>query len=162
AYFRIGGIDHSSDHARLLWSFDDKGSEFYTLKVRDLETGQDLSDVVRNTGGSGQWDAGNRGFFYTRLDDNHRPSQIYHHALGTDVATDRLIYEEEDAGFFMSVGGTRLNDWIMISINDHETTEYRLLPADRPDVEPVVVKARESGVQYDLEEGGDVFFILTN
>ena len=162
AYFRIGGVDHAGDHKRLVWGYDDKGSEFYTLKVRDLETGRDLADVVADTGGEGQWDAANGGFFYTRLDDNHRPSQVFHHRIGTDAAEDRLVYEETDPGFFMSVGGTRLNDWIMIAISDHETSEYRLLPAAEPDLEPILVKAREPGIQYDLEEGGDVFFILTN
>jgi oligopeptidase B len=162
AYFRIGGVDHSSDHRRLVWSFDDKGSEFYTLKVRDVESGTDLDDVVADSGGSGEWDAANTGFFYTRLDPNHRPSQVHYHRLGALSSADRLIYEETDPGFFMSVGGTRRGDWIMIAINDHETSEYRLLPADRPDAEPVLVKARQDGVQYDLEEGGDVFFILTN
>ena len=162
AYFRIGGVDHSGDHERLVWGFDDKGSEFYTLKIRDLQTSADLTEIVPNTGGEGEWDATNDGFFYTRLDDNHRPSQVFHHRIGTDTAQDRLVYEETDPGFFMSVGGTRLNDWIMISISDHETSEYRLLPAATPDAEPVLVKAREAGIQYDLEEGGDVFFILTN
>ncbi|WP_187970158.1 S9 family peptidase [Aquibium microcysteis] len=162
AYFRIGGTDHSSDHARLLWAFDDKGSEFYTLKVRDVASGTDLPDRVPDTGGGGVWTAANDGFFYTRVDPNHRPSKILHHALGTDAADDRLVYEETDPGFFMSVGGTRTNDWILISINDHETSEYRLIPAADPMAEPKTVRARELGVQYDLEEGGDVFFILTN
>lgn len=162
AYFRIGGVDHSGDHRRLVWGFDDKGSEFYTLRVRDLDTGADLDDLVSDTGGSGEWDAANAGFFYTRLDANHRPSQVLYHRLGTAPSQDRLVYEEADPGFFMNVGGTRLGDWIMISINDHETSEYRLLPASMPEAEPVLVKAREEGVQYDLEEGGDVFFVLTN
>src|SRR5690606_36814101 len=160
AYFRIGGVDHSGDHERLVWGFDDKGSEFYTLKIRDLQTSADLTEIVPNTGGEGVWDATNDGFSYTRLDVNHRPSQVFHHRIGTDTAQDRLVYEETDPGFFMSVGGTRLNDWIMISISDHETSEYRLLPAAMPDAEPALVKARETGIQYDLEKGGDVFFIL--
>lgn len=162
AYFSLGGIDHSNDHKKLIWGYDDKGSEFYTLKIRDLESGIDLEDVIENTGGSGEWNSENTGFFYTRLDDNHRPSQIFYHDIGQAASQDRLVYEETDPGFFMDVGGTRLRDWIMISVSDHETSEYRLLPANQPDAEPVLVKARETGVQYDLEEGGDVFFILTN
>src|SRR5690606_18999201 len=70
AYFRIGGVDHSGDHKRLVWGHDDKGSEFYTLRVRDIETGSDLADTVADTGGSGEWDAMDTGFFYTRLDEN--------------------------------------------------------------------------------------------
>jgi len=159
AYFNLGGIDHSGDHRRLLWGFDDKGSEFYTLKVRDLASGADLPDIVTDTGGSGTWDAAGSGFFYTALDPNHRPSKIFYRPLGGEG---RLVYEEADPGFFMSVGGSRRNDWIFIAINDHETTEYRLIPAADPLAAPRVVVARETGLQYDLEEGGDVFFILTN
>jgi oligopeptidase B len=162
AYFRLGGADHSSDHHLLLWGFDDKGSEFYTLKVRNIETGADFGDEIEDTGGSGEWDAANDGFFYTRLDENHRPSRIFYHRMGANPGDDRLVYEEKDHGFFMDVSGTRLNDWIMIGINDHETSEYRLLPAGDPLAEPVLVKAREAGVQYDLEAGGEEFFILTN
>ena len=161
-YFRLGSADHSPDHARLLWGYDDKGSEFYDLKVRDLETGADLDDRVADTGGSGVWAAGNDGFFYTRLDENHRPSKVLFHRLGTDTASDRLIYEETDPGFFMNVGGTRTQDWAFVAIHDHETSEYHVLPAADPTAAPKCVRPRETGVQYDLEEGGDIFFVLTN
>jgi oligopeptidase B len=162
AYFRLGSIDHSSDHKRLLWGFDDRGSEFFSLRVRDLATGTDLSDQIADTGGSGIWSAANDGFFYTRLDANHRPSKVLFHQLGDDPANDRLVYEETDPGFFMDVGGTRSNEWILIGINDHETSEYRIFSAADPSAEPKVVSSRETGLQYDLEEGGDIFFILTN
>ena len=161
-YFRIGGSDHSSDHRRLLWSFDDKGSEFYSLRVRDIAAGKDLGDEVPDTSGGGVWNAANDGFLYTRVDENHRPSKLFFHAIGTDVAADRLVYEESDPGFFMDVGGSRTNEWIFISINDHETSEFRLLRTDDATGTPKLVAARETGLQYDLEEGGDVFFILTN
>lgn len=162
AYFRIGGTDHSSDHKRLIWSFDDKGSEFFTLRVRDVDTGRDLGDLVPDTSGGGVWNAGNDGFLYTRVDENHRPSKLFFHKLGSDVSENVLVYEESDPGFFMDVGGSRNNDWIFISINDHETSEFRLLRSDDPTGSPQLVAARETGLQYDLEEGGDVFFILTN
>ncbi|PBC02630.1 S9 family peptidase [Mesorhizobium sp. WSM3860] len=161
-YFRLGGFDHSADHRKLLWAFDDKGSEFFALRVRDVASGKELTDLIPDTGGGGVWNAGDDGFFYTRLDDSHRPSKVFFHALGDSPENDRLIYEETDAGFFMDVSGTRSNDWIMIGINDHETSEYRLLSADEPFAEPKLVAARQTGLQYDLEEGGDVFFILTN
>ena len=162
AYFRIGGLDHSSDHKRLLWAFDDKGSEFFELHVRDLATGKDLPDQIHDTGGGGVWNADNSGFFYTRLDENHRPSKIFFHALGAAPSEDRLVFEETDPGFFMNVGGSRRKDWIFISVNDHETSEYHLLSMAEPEKRPLLIAAREAGIQYDLEEGGDVFFILTN
>lgn len=162
AYFRIGGADHSPDHKRLVWGYDDKGSEFYTLMVRDLETLADLTDRVPDTGGGGVFDARGEGFFYTRLDPNHRPSKLLYHRVGTDAAQDRLIYEEKDPGFFMGVGGSRLDDFIFIDIHDHETSEVWLVPAADPLAAPKLVSRRETGVEYDMTEGGDVFFILTN
>jgi oligopeptidase B len=161
-YFRLSGADHSSDHSRMIWGYDDKGSEFFTLSVRELSTGRDLDDRIENTGGGGTWTPDAAGFFYTRLDDNHRPSSVYYHLIGTPQADDRLVYEEKDAGFFMGVGGSRLDDFIFIDIHDHETSEFRILPANDPTAVPLLVARRETGVEYDLTEGGDVFFILTN
>ena len=162
AYFRLGGVDHSTDHSRGLWSYDDKGSEYYTLRVRDLATGEDLADVIESTGGGGAWAPDGKSFFYTVLDDNHRPSKIFHHIVGTPQSDDRLVYEEEDPGFFMGVGGSMLDDFIYIDIHDHETSEYWLLPTSDLTGKPQLVAARETGLEYSLSEGGDVFYILTN
>ncbi|OCP24515.1 MULTISPECIES: S9 family peptidase [unclassified Ensifer] len=162
SYFRLAGLDHSSDHSRGLWGYDDKGSEYFTLKVRDLSTGEDLTDVIENTGGGGAWAPDGKSFFYTVLDDNHRPSKIFHHVLGTPQADDRLVYEEKDPGFFMSVGGSLIDDFIYIDIHDHETSEYRLLSTKELTAEPKLVAGRVIGLEYEMTEGGDVFYILTN
>jgi oligopeptidase B len=162
AYFRISSADHSPDHTKMLWGYDDKGSEFFRLRVRDLETLADESDDIADSNGGGAWDAACEGFFYSKLDANHRPSKLYYHKLGTKQDDDRLIYEEADVGFFMGAGGSRLNDFIYISVYDHETSEVRLVRANDPLGEPVMVRPREKGVEYELEEGGDIFFILTN
>ncbi len=162
AYFRIAGLDHSSDHARGIWGYDDKGSEYFTLKIRDLATGEDLADVVENTGGGGAWAPDGKSFFYTVLDENHRPSRIYHHVVGTRQSEDRLVYEESNPGFFMSVGGSLLDDFIYIDIHDHETSEYRLLSTNDLTAEPQIVAERVTGLEYSMTEGGEVFYILTN
>ncbi len=162
AYFRLAGIDHTSDHSRGLWGYDDKGSEYYTLRVRDLATGKDLEDVIENTGGGGAWAPDGKSFFYTVLDDNHRPSKIFHHIVGTPQSDDRLVYEEEDPGFFMGVGGSMLDDFIYIDIHDHETSEYLLIPTSDINATPQMVSVRETGLEYSMTEGGDVFYILTN
>ncbi|PCK85209.1 S9 family peptidase [Rhizobium sophoriradicis] len=162
AYFRLAGLDHSSDHGRGIWGYDDKGSEFFTLKVRDLSTGQDLDDVIENTGGGGVWAPDGKSFFYSALDENHRPSKVFHHIVGRPQSEDRLVYEETDAGFFMGVGGSLLDDFIYIDIHDHETSEYRLLSTRDLTAEPKLVAAREEGIEYSMTEGGDVFYILTN
>ncbi|MEK1867405.1 MAG: S9 family peptidase, partial [Ensifer adhaerens] len=162
AYFRLGGLDHSTDHSLGIWGYDDKGSEYFTLRVRDLATGEDLADVIENTGGGGAWAPDGKSFFYTVLDDNHRPSKIFHHILGTAQTDDRLVFEETDPGFFMSVGGSLLDDFIYIDIHDHETSEYRLLSTKDLTAEPKLVAERVTGLEYAMTEGGDVFYILTN
>ncbi|MCD2180925.1 S9 family peptidase [Rhizobium sp. GN54] len=161
-YFRLSGIDHSTDHTLGIWGYDDKGSEYFTLRVRDLATFQDRDDLVENTGGGGVWAPDGKSFFYTLQDENHRPSKIFHHILGEQQSQDRLVYEEKDPGFFLSVGGSLLDDVIYIDIHDHETSEYRLLSTKDLFAEPAIVAPRQTGLEYSMTEGGDVFYILTN
>ncbi len=161
-YFRLSGIDHTTDHSFGIWGYDDKGSEYYTLRIRDLATKQDLDDVLENTAGGGVWAPDGKSFFYTLQDENHRPSKVFHHIVGQPQSADRLVYEEKDPGFFMGVGGSLLDDFIFIDIHDHETSEYRLLSTKDLTAEPVLVAEREEGVEYSMTEGGDVFYILTN
>ncbi len=162
SYFRLGGVEHSADHRRLLWGADDNGSEYFTLRARDLGDGADLPDRVERSDGSGVWTADGAGFFYVRLDDNHRPVQVLHHVLGRPPAEDRVVYDEADPGFFISIDGTRDRRWLRIGLGDHETSEVRLLPLHDPRAEPRLVEPRRERVQYSLEEGGDVVFVLTN
>ncbi|MBA3040352.1 MAG: S9 family peptidase [Alphaproteobacteria bacterium] len=161
-YFRLAGIDHTPDHAFGLWGYDDKGSEYFTLRIRDLSTGEDLADVIENTGGGGAWAPDGRSFFYTLQDENHRPSKVFHHVVGQPQSEDRLVYEEKDPGYFMGVGGSLLDDFIYLDIHDHETSEYRILSTKDLTAEPMLVAERVEGIEYSLTEGGDVFYILTN
>jgi oligopeptidase B len=161
-YFRLAGIDHTTDHAFGLWGYDDKGSEYFTLRIRDLLTGEDLADVIENTGGGGAWAPDGKSLFYTLQDENHRPSKVFHHVVGQPQAQDRLVYEEKDPGFFMGVGGSLLDDYIYLDIHDHETSEYRILSTKDLTAEPMLVAERVEGIEYSLTEGGDVFYILTN
>lgn len=161
-YFRLAGIDHTPDHAFGLWGYDDKGSEYFTLRIRDLSTGEDLADVIENTGGGGAWSPDGKSFFYTLQDENHRPSKVFHHVVGQPQSQDRLVYEEKDPGFFMGVSGSLLDDFIYLDIHDHETSEYRILSTKDLTAEPMLVAERVEGIEYSLTEGGDVFYILTN
>jgi oligopeptidase B len=162
AFFRIGGTSHAPDHGLLAWSHDDAGSEFYTISIRNLDTGHDLSDVVADTGGSAVWSADSRSFFYVRLDASHRPSRVFRHVVGTGREEDVLVYEEQDPGFFVGVGKTQSDRFIVIHSHDHQTSEARIIPADRPETEPVLVAPRQTAVEYDLDEAHGTFFILTN
>ena len=161
-YFRPTGLGVSPDHALGVWGYDDQGSEYFTLAVRDLDTLEDRDEHLTNTGGGGVWDAESGGFFYTLLDENHRPSKVLYHALGTNQDDDRLIREEPDAGMFMGVGGSIDDSIIMIDVHDHETSEIRIVPADDPAAEPILIAARETGHEYDVEAAEGTLFIRTN
>jgi oligopeptidase B len=162
AFFRIGGTAHSPDHNLYAWSHDDAGSEFYTLSIRDLTSGHDLADIIPDTTGAPVWAADSRHLFYVRLDANHRPSRVFRHLVGTSPEQDALVYEEPDPGFFVGVGKTQSDRFVLIHVHDHETSEVRLIAADAPEVEPLLVAAREKGVEYSVEEAHGALFILTN
>ena len=93
-YFRFGGARHSPDHKLQAWSADIKGSEYFSIRVRDWADGADRDDLVEETDGTVVWSADSTAFFYVKLDDNHRPMQVWRHRLGTPQADDILIYEE--------------------------------------------------------------------
>lgn len=162
AYFRIGAGVQAPDHRLFAWSYDSAGSEFYSLSIRDLETGNDLADVVPDTTGAAVWSADSRYLFYVRLDANHRPSRVFRHRMGTSREEDVLVFEESDPGFFVTVGKTQSERFIIIHTHDHETTEAWYIAADAPEAAPELIASRETGVEYSVDEAHGTFFILTN
>ncbi|HEU4805314.1 MAG TPA: S9 family peptidase, partial [Nitrobacter sp.] len=82
-FFQLGDARHSPDHRFEAWSVDDRGSEYFTIKIRDWDSGTDLADAIEETDGGVVWSADARAFYYVKLDDNHRPMQVYRHRLGT-------------------------------------------------------------------------------
>ncbi|MHC4047354.1 S9 family peptidase [Bradyrhizobium sp. 23AC] len=161
-YFRFGGSRHSYDHKLQAWSADTKGSEYFSIRVRDWATARDLDDVVEETDGGVVWAADCKSFFYVKLDDNHRPMQVWRHRLGTKQADDTLVYEEQDAGWFTHLHESTSGRFCVIAGGDHETSEQRLIDLANPEAPPRLVAAREEGVQYSLADRGDQLFILTN
>ncbi|MEQ8267559.1 MAG: S9 family peptidase [Parvibaculum sp.] len=164
AYFKIGDVDHAPTHKLVAWSADRKGSEYFTVRLRDMATGKDLADEVPDTSPGIAWDASGTSFLYTQVDDEHRPLKVFRHVVGTSARDDKLIYEEEDEGFFVGVGKTQSGKWLVISSHDHQTSECRLIPADAPETAPLLVAPREEAVEYDIEhdEPRSRFLILTN
>ena len=161
-YFRFGDVAISPDHSMAAWTFDDKGSEFYELRVRGVDTGKDHDDVLQNTSGDATWAADGKSFFYTSQDENHRPLKTFHHVLGTPQSADRLVYEETDTGKFTGVGLTHSERFIVISSHDHDTSESWIIDAANPLDAPRLVAAREAGIEYDLEHWNGSFIIKTN
>jgi len=161
-YFKFGGERHSPDHRLQAWSADTKGSEYFALRVRDWATLTDLDDVVEETDGAVVWSADCKSFFYVKLDDNHRPMQVWRHRLGTPQADDILIYQETDPGWFTHLHESTSGRFCVIAGGDHETSEQHLIDLADPDAPPRLVAPRETGVQYSIADRGDELFILTN
>ncbi|TMJ83213.1 MAG: S9 family peptidase, partial [Alphaproteobacteria bacterium] len=161
-YFKFGGARHSPDHRLEAWSADIKGSEYFSIRVRDWANGADLDDVVEETDGAVVWSTDCKSFFYVKLDDNHRPMQVWRHRLGMPQADDILVYEEHDSGWFTHIHESSSGRFCVIAGGDHETSEQRLVDLADPAAPPRLIAARESGVQYSLADRGDELIILTN
>ncbi|MGL4259985.1 MAG: S9 family peptidase, partial [Afipia sp.] len=161
-YFRFGGARHSPDHKLEAWSADVRGSEYFTIRVRDWETATDSADLVEETDGGIVWAADSKSFFYVKLDDNHRPMQVYRHILGTPQSDDVLVYEEQDSGWFTHIHESASGRFCVIAGGDHETSEQRLIDLSAPEAPPRLIAKREEGVQYSIADRGDQLFILTN
>ncbi|CAI9407110.1 Dipeptidyl aminopeptidase BI [Pleomorphomonas sp. T1.2MG-36] len=163
SYFSLGGATHSPDHKLLAYSVDDTGSEFHVIRIRDLDADADLADEIPNTSGGVAWAADSRSFFYTFINDNHRTEKVLRHVIGTPASEDTVVYVEEDSGFFCGVDKTQSGRFIVIDSHDHQTSEVRLIDAAAPDSPPRLVTARETEVEYSIEDDGDDrVYILTN
>ncbi|MFG1302908.1 S9 family peptidase [Xanthobacter autotrophicus] len=167
AYFHFGHWRHTRDHARLAFAADTSGSELYAIRVRDLTSGADLPDVIEETTGDLLWSADGSVLYYIRRDAEHRPSKVFRHVLGTDPATDTLIYEEPDKGFFVSLGETQSHRYGLIACGDHDTSEVHLLDLTQAAPLPRCIAPRETGVRYEVEHhpslaGIDSLILLTN
>ncbi|MEO8421434.1 MAG: S9 family peptidase, partial [Hyphomicrobium sp.] len=161
-YWDLGGFQHSPDHRLLAYACDDKGSELYTIRFRDLATGLDLTDSIPDTRGGVVWANDSKTIFYVRLDDHHRPLLVYRHVVGTPVEDDVLVYAEKDIGFYVAISSTQSSKFVIIDAHDHQTSEARLIDADAPLTEPRVVEPRKVGHEYSVEHHGDKLIITTN
>jgi oligopeptidase B len=161
-YFKFGGARHSPDHRLEAWSADIKGSEYFSIRVRNWADGSDLADLVEETDGGVVWSADSKTFFYVKLDDNHRPLQVWRHRLGSTQAEDVLVYEEQDSGWFTHIHESTSGRFCVIAGGDHDTSEQRLIDLADADALPRLVARREVDVQYSIADRGDELFILTN
>lgn len=161
-FFRLGGVAISEDDRIMAWSSDTDGSERFTIRFRDLTTGEDLPDVIPGTLGGSVFSKDGTSLLYGLVNKNWRIDKIKLHRLGTSVSKDKTLYREPDQGFQAGVGMTQDRNWIVIAAGDNETSELRLLPASDPLAKPILVRPRKTGVEYDVETHGDTLFIHTN
>ena len=161
-YFRLGAFSVSQNGRYLAYSFDDNGSERFTARIKDLETGELLPDTIPETLSSLVWVAGDKGLVYGRANANWRTDNARLHWLGQSAEQDIELYKEEDDGFRVGAGLSAQDDWLVIATGDNETSEVRLVRADDPTGEQILVKPRSKGVEYDVDVRDGKLFIHTN
>ncbi len=162
-YFKLGGLSISPDNKFVSFAQDVVGRRIYTIQIKNLETGEVLSDKIENTTGGSVWANDNKTIFYTKQDEvTLRSDKVFKHKLNTDSANDVLIFEETDDTFNVSIGKEKSRKYIVISSGSTLTTEYRTLNSDDPDGEFVVFQPRVRGLEYSISHFEDHFYILTN
>lgn len=160
SYFDTGSVDHSPDHKLLAAAIDDKGSEFYTITIRNIETGELLADQIENTTGDFVWGKGSDVIFWVKRDENGRSSAVYQRVLGS--GEDKLIYEEPDAGFFVNIDHSPSGDYIFIETGGHTFGETYFFDSSLIDPELKLIEPRTEDLQYSAVDFDGQFYILTN
>jgi oligopeptidase B len=161
-YFSIGVLSVSPDHRLLAYSVDTNGGEIFTLRVKNLETGELLPDIISGTSYSFAWANDNRSFFYDQLDAAKRPFRAMRHVLGTGVQSDPTVLEEPDERFELSISKSRSKQFIFFEVESKLATEIRFIHADRPSDPPLLIQPREKELIYHVDHHGDRFFFVTN
>ena len=165
-FISVGASSVSPDGRLLAFSTDTTGDERFLLRVKDLDTGELLPDEIPGTSYGATWDLSGTHLFYTTVDDAWRADRIWRHRLGTDPAEDVVVHHETDERFWVSVGRTRSDRFLVIGAGSKVTSEYLLLEADDPTGEFRVVAPRRQGVEYGVEHavigGSDVLLVLHN
>ena len=162
AYYALGVLDVSTNHKTLAFAEDTDGSESFHLRFKDIESGKLLPDSIEGVYYSSAWSNDDRFFFYTVLDQNHRPFRVMRHQLGADPAQDTMVFEEADPAFFLSVGKTRSRGFIVITAESQVTTESWVIPAEQPESDPKCIRPREHELEYRVDHYPGYFYAVTN
>jgi oligopeptidase B len=161
-YVAIEVLEPSSDNRLLAYSYDTQGDEVYTLRFREIATGQDLPDTISRSYEGAAWSADSGTFFYSVHDSLYRPYQIWRHKIGTESNDDVLVYTEDDQRFAVTVTASRDGAFIFIKAKSRDTSEVWYVPADAPETAPAVVRRREKNLEYWVEHDRGEFLIVTN
>ena len=165
-FYSVGGVSVSPDGTLLAYSTDTVGNERYVLEVKDLATGELLPDRIEGVLGGGVWGPDGRDLYYCTVDDSWRRDKVWRHRLGTAQADDELVHHETDGRFWVGVGRSRTDRFLVAVSGSKNTSESRFLDTHDPDAGWVVFHPREEGLEYGLEHavigGEDVFLVLHN
>ncbi len=161
-YFGIGDLEVSYNDKFLAYSLDLKGSEYFTIYVRDIKTGKLVTEKIENTSGSINFSLDDQYIFYSKLDENHRPRSIFRHQIGSSVNEDLLIFEEKTKAFTVSIGISSDEKYYFINSSDHNTSEKYYFGIDEKKPEPKLIQQRKKGIIYSVNSWGGNFYMHTN
>ena len=161
-YFGVGDLEVSYNDKYLGYSLDLKGSEYYTIYIRNIETNELVTEKIEETSGSITFSLDDKFIFYSKLDEHHRPRKIYRHKLGTSVKDDQLIFEEKSEAFTCGIGVSSDEKYYFISTSDHNTSEQYYFLIDEENPKPKLIKERKRGVIYSINSWDGKFYLHTN
>ena len=161
-YFGVGDLEVSYNDKFLAYSLDLKGSEYFTIYVRDIKTGKLVTEKIENTSGSINFSLDDQYIFYSKLDENHRPRSIFRHQIGSSVNEDLLIFEEKTKAFTVSIGISSDEKYYFINSSDHNTSEKYYFGKDEKKPKPKLIQQRKKGIIYSVNSWGGNFYMHTN
>ncbi len=161
-FYSVGGLNVSPNNKLMAFGEDTLSRRIYTVKFKDLETGELLEDIIPNTNGSVTWAEDNQTVFYSVKDDALRSYKIFKHKLGTPVSEDVEVYHEADETFGTYIYKTKSRKYIVIGCFQSISTEFRVIPADQPDAEFKIFQPRERDLEYNIDHFGDSWYVMTN
>ncbi len=161
-YFGLGDLEVSFNDKFLGYSLDLKGSEYYTIYIRDIKSGKLVTEKIEETSGSIEFSLDDKFIFYSKLDEHHRPRTIYRHKIGTPVKKDKLIFEEKSEAFTVGIGLSSDEKYFMITSSDHNTSEQYYFKIDENNPKPKLIQKRKRGIIYSVNSWDGYFYKHTN
>jgi len=161
-YFGVGDLEVSFNDKFLGYSLDLKGSEYYTIYIRDITTRKLVTEKIEDTSGSISFSLDDKYIFYSKLDKHHRPKKIFRHKLGTPVKEDVLIFEEKNEAFTVGIGLSSDEKYFFITTSDHNSSEKYYFSVNEKNPKPKLIKQRKKGILYSVNSWNEFFYLHTN
>ena len=161
-YFGIGDLEVSFNDKYLGYSLDTKGSEYYTIYIRDISTKKLITEKIEETSGGITFSLDDKFIFYSKLDEHHRPRKIYRHKLGASTKEDLLIFEEKSEAFTVGIGLSSDDKYFFITTSDHNTSEQYYFDVNDKEPKPKLIKKRKRGILYSVNSWDGKFYNHTN
>ena len=161
-YFGLGDLEVSFNDEYLGYSLDLKGSEYYTIYIRNIKSGNLVTEKIEETSGSIEFSLDDKYIFYSKLDKHHRPRTIYRHEIGSATKDDLLIFEEKSEAFTVGIGLSSDEKYFIITSSDHNTSEQYYFEVDENNPNPKLIQTRKRGIIYSINSWDDYFYKHTN